>query len=149
MRRHLMHADRCYWTRDRKKRLRRAVASGTRDAVLAAVFGTSCLIIRTRTECLRRRIPAGDIEPVADLVPAAAVRVEEIRDGYVTILNVSDGQCRWPFGDPQTAGFRLCGRAVRAGAPYCPEHCSVAYEASRPAANAEGKQRKSFAGWGR
>jgi GcrA cell cycle regulator len=31
-------------------------------------------------------------------------------------------QCRWPFGDPQQAGFGFCGHAKLEGSPYCAWH---------------------------
>jgi hypothetical protein len=31
-------------------------------------------------------------------------------------------QCRWPFGDPQQAGFGFCGHTKLQGSPYCAWH---------------------------
>lgn len=53
----------------------------------------------------------------------------EPRTGLETILSISRG-CRWPMGDPQHDGFRLCGRPVARGA-YCAAHALCAYQPFR------------------
>jgi len=44
-----------------------------------------------------------------------------------TILAVGFGQCRWPYGHADEAGFGLCGRAVARGA-FCAAHAEVGYQ---------------------
>ena len=51
--------------------------------------------------------------------------------GLVTLLSVRRCQCRWPFGEPGTADFSLCGQPVTRGA-FCASHAAIAY---RPAAD--------------
>lgn len=48
--------------------------------------------------------------------------------GAATILTVRRGDCRWPLGDPASAGFCLCGAPVSRGV-YCATHAAVAYAA--------------------
>ena len=43
----------------------------------------------------------------------------------LTILEVKDGQCRFPAGDPPTLTF--CAQPVRDGQVYCGFHCRIAY----------------------
>lgn len=61
----------------------------------------------------------------------------------VSILELTDGNCHWPLGDPRNLDFEFCGRpaalksAFRRGgrsrndndvfAPYCLGHCLIAY----------------------
>jgi GcrA cell cycle regulator len=68
-------------------------------------------------------------------VPAQAV--EETRaevDGAVllpmrvTIMQLREGMCRWPLGDPTHAGFCYCGAKAVTGLPYCTHHAQVAYQ---------------------
>jgi GcrA cell cycle regulator len=41
----------------------------------------------------------------------------------ISLLQLSDGVCRWPVGgDGQSLGTGFCGCPVSRGSPYCPEH---------------------------
>jgi GcrA cell cycle regulator len=53
-----------------------------------------------------------------DLPPAVATRP--------AVFSGLRGGCRWPLGDPKTAGFRFCDAARVRGA-YCAEHGAKAY----------------------
>ncbi|MDR1828462.1 MAG: GcrA cell cycle regulator [Methylobacteriaceae bacterium] len=53
----------------------------------------------------------------------------------VTILELTDSMCRWPLGDPLTPEFRYCGGDAVDGLPYCPYHCSIAYQPAQERAN--------------
>jgi GcrA cell cycle regulator len=44
----------------------------------------------------------------------------------VALLDVREGQCRWPQGDPASADFHFCGHPATHG-PYCAFHGNVAY----------------------
>ncbi|GHT58117.1 global cell cycle regulator GcrA-like protein [Bacteroidia bacterium] len=48
------------------------------------------------------------------------------------MANLRPDQCRWPIGDPDSAGFHFCGEKVFAGKPYCYEHCRQAYQFTQP-----------------
>ena len=49
-----------------------------------------------------------------------------------TIATLEDGDCRWPVGDPQLAGFHFCGAEKVEGLPYCEVHCRRAYAPPQP-----------------
>lgn len=44
-----------------------------------------------------------------------------------TLLQLTNGVCKWPFGAPQSPDFFFCGGDAVDGKPYCVEHCRVAY----------------------
>ncbi|MGI9408667.1 MAG: GcrA family cell cycle regulator [Hyphomicrobiaceae bacterium] len=46
-----------------------------------------------------------------------------------TIITVEQSNCRWPYGDPSSASFFLCGATTQAGQIYCPHHMTKAYTA--------------------
>jgi GcrA cell cycle regulator len=46
----------------------------------------------------------------------------------VTIMELREGMCRWPLGDPTHAGFCYCGAKAVTGLPYCTHHAQVAYQ---------------------
>ena len=49
------------------------------------------------------------------------------REG-LTIMELREGMCRWPLGDPTTPAFRYCGAQGIAGLPYCSHHAQIAYQ---------------------
>jgi GcrA cell cycle regulator len=51
-----------------------------------------------------------------------------------SLLDLDSAVCRWPFGDPATAGFFFCGAPALTDRPYCPEHCAQAYVPVQPVA---------------
>jgi GcrA cell cycle regulator len=46
----------------------------------------------------------------------------------VTIMELREGVCRWPLGDPAHVGFGYCGAQAVTGLPYCAHHAQVAYQ---------------------
>jgi GcrA cell cycle regulator len=43
-------------------------------------------------------------------------------------LELSEGKCRWPIGDPSTPDFFFCGGKTIEGLPYCGYHARIAYQ---------------------
>ena len=60
--------------------------------------------------------------PARDFAPSESVPLT----GRATILTVRRLDCRWPFGEPDTRAFALCGRPISRGA-YCAGHAGIAY----------------------
>jgi GcrA cell cycle regulator len=48
----------------------------------------------------------------------------------LTIMELREGTCRWPLGDPTTPEFRYCGGGAVLGLPYCAHHAQIAYQPS-------------------
>lgn len=47
----------------------------------------------------------------------------------VTIMELREGMCKWPMGDPSSTEFRYCGSQANAGSgPYCAYHSRAAYQ---------------------
>jgi GcrA cell cycle regulator len=55
-----------------------------------------------------------------------------------TLLELSQGKCRWPISNPGAEDFCFCGNEPVKGLPYCLAHARIAY---RPV----GRQRSSGA----
>jgi GcrA cell cycle regulator len=51
----------------------------------------------------------------------------QIKAPAATEIVLSKQPCAWPIGEPKQPGFRFCGAPSRAGRPYCPDHCRVAF----------------------
>src|SRR4051812_38643831 len=69
------------------------------------------------------QVPAA--QPAA--LPLRKEPVVPLSEG-VTIMELREGVCRWPLGDPTTAEFRYCGGRAISGLPYCAHHAQVAYQ---------------------
>lgn len=69
----------------------------------------------------------GAKEPV---LPRPLVQEAPPADGGVALIDLSERMCKWPYGDPQDDDFTFCGRGIRPGTPYCPEHAAQAYQTS-------------------
>lgn len=87
---------------------------------------------RPSEKSLKQQRVAPDVFPtMADLLVRPAIGE--------TVWTVKDGQCRYPFGDPRTRGFYLCGNEATKvvvgtdtkGRPkvkpraYCAMHCAI------------------------
>ncbi len=46
----------------------------------------------------------------------------------LTIMDLREGMCRWPLGDPTRPEFRYCGEHAMVGLPYCSHHAQIAYQ---------------------
>lgn len=64
--------------------------------------------------------------------------------GGVALIDLTERMCKWPIGDPREDDFTFCGRGIRNGTPYCPDHAGMAYQSSSRtrAAAAEEKEEK-------
>lgn len=70
------------------------------------------------------------LQPEAFVAPAPRA-VEDVvipMCERVTIMDLREGMCRWPLGDPSTPDFRYCGGRSDIGAPYCAHHSRMAYQ---------------------
>jgi len=57
---------------------------------------------------------------------------EEVAATAVRLVDHSEGQCRWPLGDPTSETFRYCGAGITESHPYCARHCRMAYQPRAP-----------------
>jgi GcrA cell cycle regulator len=46
----------------------------------------------------------------------------------VQLVELREGMCRWPVGDPKEEGFKFCGGTAAEGMTYCEHHCRLAYQ---------------------
>jgi GcrA cell cycle regulator len=82
-------------------------------------------IQRTCSGSPRRGSPVlGDMH--VEGLPLEIVELDPIPG--VTIANVTDKQCRWPYGDPaDREHFHLCGHPTITLSPYCAAHARKAF----------------------
>lgn len=48
-----------------------------------------------------------------------------------SVNDLTRTNCRWPYGDPGTAGFHFCGAHALNRRPYCGPHHQLAYQPKR------------------
>lgn len=49
-------------------------------------------------------------------------------DKSFSILDIKEGMCRWPIGDPKDDDFHFCGKRAMEGCSYCEGHANEAYQ---------------------
>ncbi len=90
---------------------------------------------REAAPAARKATPA----PAAKPSPMLAREADELKKiekdvvplgGGVSLLELTERMCKWPIGDPRDDDFTFCGRGIRVGTPYCPEHAAMAYQSS-------------------
>ncbi|HRJ68272.1 MAG TPA: GcrA family cell cycle regulator [Beijerinckiaceae bacterium] len=70
-----------------------------------------------------------DTEAVVAYRPAEEVVVPISR--RISIMELREGTCRWPMGDPLQPDFVFCGGDCEVGKPYCMAHARVAFQPSQ------------------
>lgn len=134
------------WTQDNVDRLKtlwregktadqiaRDLANGiSRSAVLGKVhrmgLSSGRAVATVKSDVRPKAAPTRPIAPAPfeDPVPSP-------ERGLTTLGSVRRCECRWPFGDPGSAAFSLCGRPVARGV-YCRRHAQIAYRPARETA---------------
>jgi GcrA cell cycle regulator len=133
------------WTPERIEQLRTCVDTGLTCSQIAATIGVTRNAVigkinrlglsAGRTAGTVRACPPRARRPrllrlVFSQVPSIA---EDIDTGTVesaqprSLLDLAQGTCRWPVGDPNDADFAFCGNAALGGFSYCVGHARMAY----------------------
>jgi GcrA cell cycle regulator len=61
-------------------------------------------------------------------MPEAAEEIFIPLEDRKSVLQLKEGDCRWPIGDPQHADFHFCGHGKHESLPYCEFHARKAYQ---------------------
>lgn len=68
------------------------------------------------------------LDPEAMVVYRPAEEVVVPISRRISIMELREGTCRWPLGDPLLPEFVFCGGDCDVGKPYCTAHASVAFQ---------------------
>src|SRR5215213_1085709 len=75
------------------------------------------------------RVMIMDLQPAQESEGTPLQQTDVVpRSEGVTIMELREGVCRWPLGDPTTPAFRYCGARAAEGLPYCAHHAQMAYQ---------------------
>jgi GcrA cell cycle regulator len=97
------------------RRRKRRSHGATMPIVRPAIRGNTALTSMHAFEPERRPEP----EVIENIIPIGQ---------RCSTLELSEGKCRWPIGDPSTTDFFFCGGKTIEGLPYCGYHARIAYQ---------------------
>jgi len=91
-------------------------------------LNTATYAVQGNAALARARAPEPIAEPAAVVAPTPELVTFECE--RVTIMELREGMCRWPIGDPAREDFRFCGLRTETGHTYCSHHNTIAYQPS-------------------
>lgn len=120
------------WTDERVEQLKTLWGAGKTAAEIAKELGEG--LTRNAVIGKAHRLGlSGRVTPIQKKVdkPLPPENVEiKAKNGGISLLELTEKTCRYPYGDPQKPGFHFCGGDALAGLPYCAQHAEMAYQTS-------------------
>jgi GcrA cell cycle regulator len=140
------------WTAERVDQLRNYICAGlscsqiaaeigvTRNAIIGKIHRLGLAPGRGSAAPARRRALPAPPGRITQRRALRAVRAQAMafaaaapEDAPVdsaqrcSLLDLAQGQCRWPISDPGKADFAFCGNEAIEGLSYCAGHARMAY----------------------
>ncbi len=107
-------------SRVKPNRARRHKTTRANNTPRLGLFSTSNAALRT----LSNNPDAPREEPFRSQFVELVIPEEE----RVDLVDLKEGQCRWPIGDPQEGDFHFCGKSKSESGPYCDYHAEIAFQ---------------------
>jgi GcrA cell cycle regulator len=125
------------WTADRLAQLKQLWKAGETAQAIADRLGVSRSAVmgklfRLQLGRKKRRSKVGESR---GRKPGESRGDESGKKRGKSLLELEDGDCRWPIGDPGSEKFHFCGEPgadIEQDVPYCPLHMKRAYVAPPP-----------------
>jgi GcrA cell cycle regulator len=102
----------------------------SRSSSVGAYSSASAMSSPVRGNLALAAQPSALLSPVADFEVQPFEDVVVPMSERITIMELRETTCRWPFGDPSSPDFRFCGGESPIGTPYCAFHSRIAYQPS-------------------
>ncbi len=108
----------------------RSIARRSRSTAVEPVRTRAETAIDNRTRMRIKRTAAPPPRPgsIAETLPEDRGAPAKL----LSVLDLTERTCKWPFGHPRDAGFGFCGAGKDSGQPYCGDHDAIAYRAPDP-----------------
>ena len=85
--------------------------------------------VRTATVSVRGNLAVVEmVEIEQDVAPKPRENVVIPMSKRISIMELREGVCRWPIGDPLHADFAYCGADCVVGKTYCEAHARIAFQ---------------------
>lgn len=84
--------------------------------------------VRTSTISVRGNLAVVEMVDVEPEVMPVRENVVIPMSRRISIMELREGVCRWPLGDPMQADFAYCGADCGGGKTYCEAHARVAFQ---------------------
>jgi GcrA cell cycle regulator len=118
------------WSDERVELLKTLWASGKTAAQIATELGDN--LTRNAVIGKAHRLGlSGRITPAPKKIDKPLpVEINDVvaKDGGISLLELTEKTCRYPYGDPKKSNFHFCGGEAIPGVPYCGEHAAMAYQ---------------------
>ena len=116
------------WTYERIEKLKKLWEEGLTASRIAAELGDV-----TRNAVIGKAHRLGLSGRMASKSPSSGISIIRKKKIHIPMnptpfLEIKDGLCRWPIGEPENSDFRFCGRTTNEGFVYCQTHHKVAYQ---------------------
>jgi len=115
-------------------KMNRMGMSRPRDVLAAQLRRAAKLAHPKQQKSWKRLSVIAQRKMLREAYPQARVEEIPIHNGRgCTLLELKQGQCRWPINEPGAENFCYCGNEAFTGLPYCAGHARVAYRSARSA----------------
>jgi GcrA cell cycle regulator len=88
------------------------------NAIVARAARKASKLLKTAPNVADEAIFAGETDAGVDVTHVV---------GLVSLIDLNEQVCRWPFGDPLVTPFGFCGAVKTGPGPYCEAHGSKAF----------------------
>lgn len=110
------------------RRTRSAVRRERKKRELNLPLRPTRVFNRRRQDVVALRRPPTQVQVVREVIRRLAAQPIMEAALRVDLLDLRDGMCRFPIGDPQDDFFHFCGRRKESDlVPYCGHHCRIAF----------------------
>jgi GcrA cell cycle regulator len=84
--------------------------------------------VRTTQVVARGNLATVELVDAVPMIMPERANVVVPMSRRISIMELREGVCRWPMGDPLHADFAYCGGDCTVGKTYCEAHSRLAYQ---------------------
>jgi len=115
------------WTDEKVATLKQLWTEGLTTGEIGKRLGVSKNAVVGKAHRLNLESRPSPIKRKAATVKPEKEEVKQVKNGKMSLTDLTLTTCRWPIGDPKDDDFHFCGKKIPVGRTYCPEHSNTAY----------------------